>query len=52
MRTGTVSRPLKLSTVSEVTTDDGSWFQCMIVRDKKSIYRRLCMSEYVCNSLG
>ena len=32
MRTGTVSRPLKLSTVSAVTIDDGSWFHCMIVR--------------------
>ena len=27
MRTGTVSRPLKLSTVSTITIDDGSWFQ-------------------------
>ena len=32
MRTGTVSRPLKLSTVSAVTIDDGSWFHCMVVR--------------------
>ena len=32
MRTGTVSRPLKLSTVSAVTIDDDSWFHCMIVR--------------------
>ena len=35
MRTGTVSRPLKLSTVLTVTIDDGSWFHCMIVRGKK-----------------
>ena len=32
MRTGTVSRPLKLLTVSTVTIYDGSWFHCMVVR--------------------
>ena len=48
MRTGTV----KLSTVSAITTDDDSWFHCMIVRGLKEFYRRLCLSEYVCNSLG
>ena len=31
MMTGTVRRPLKPSTVSTVTIDDGSWFHCTIV---------------------
>ena len=32
MKTGIVSERLKLSAVSAVTADEGSWFHCMIVR--------------------
>ena len=44
---------LKLSTVSTVTIDDGSWFHCMIdsAGINEYLYRRLRLSEYVCSSL-
>ena len=48
IRTGTVSRTLKLSTVSTVTIDDGSWFHCMIVREKRVFIGVFaCLNKFV-----